>query len=194
MSIESMGDDFMRKYGSSPKRKHKKRVRKSFSSGGQGWENESERHQMASYGIKTGRKQREYAPKSTFRSAPLIKAGVGGAVFGLKAVGGFLAKRKADADRKKAEEDAKKKVEQEKEDYYYDGKITPAKEPIQNRVPFVKQLRDIENKQAWDKARLNAMQNKEEQFSRVLEAKRKQEQNKSSQETKEQIEKDYASV
>ena len=184
MSIEKMGDEFMRKYGSKPvKRKHKKRI----SSSNQGWTDEPVRHSMASYGIKSGRKTRDYTPKQTFNSAPYIKAGIGFGVAGLSATARFLAKKKADADRKRAEENAKQKF---KEDVFYDGKITPAKKPLEENIPFVKNLKDAERKQQFKEAQLHAMQQREDQYARVLEARR----NKAPQETKEQIEKDYASV
>lgn len=186
MSIEAMGTEFMRKYGASPKRKHRKRRTASS----QGWVNEPARHSMSAYGISSGRKQREYTPKTTFRSAPLLKAGLGLTVAGLGATARFLAKRKADADRKRLEEEQKKKEQQEKEDYYYDGQITPAREPIQDKIPFVKQFQDKQRQQLYKEAQMKAMQEKESQYARVLEARI----NNSNKETKEEIEKDYASV
>lgn len=188
MSIEAMGSEFMRKYGASPKRKHKKRVRKSYSA--KGWVNEPARHSMSAYGISSGRKQREYTPKTTFRSAPLLKAGLGLTVAGIGATARFLAKRKADADRKKAEEEQKKKEQQEKEDYYYDGQITPAREPLEDKIPFVKKFQEKQRQQLFREAQMKAMQQREDHYARQLEARI----NNSNKETKEEIEKDYASV
>lgn len=186
MSIEAMGSEFMRKYGSSPKRKHRKRRTASS----QGWVNEPARHSMSAYGISSGRKQREYTPKTTFRSAPLLKAGLGLTVAGLGATARFLAKRKADADRKKAEEQERERLQQEKEDYYYDGRITPAREPLEDKIPFVKKFQEKQRQQLFREVQMKAMQQREDQYARQLEARR----NNSNKETKEEIEKDYASV
>lgn len=170
MSIEAMGNDFMRKYGSKTvKRKHKKRVRKSFGGSGQGWVNESERHQMASYGIKTGRKEREYTPKTTFKSAPLIKAVVGSAVFGLKAGAGFLAKRREEMARKKAEELEKQRLDMEKERLEAPVRLAQA-EDLRRQHLHEERLANYKQAQA------RAVQNKEEQYAKILEARRKQEQ------------------
>jgi hypothetical protein len=175
MSIEQASKDFMRKYGDkSVKRKHKKRLRNSFS-GGQGWENESERHQMASYGIKTGRKAREYSPKTTFKSAPLIKAGIGLGLKGIGVTARFLAKRKADAERKKAEE---QKQQQEKEIQEAPLRLIEAEELRKKNI-------QQEKINAYKQAQLRAVQTKENQYARVLEARKRRQ---------EQIDKDYASV
>lgn len=171
MSIEAMGTEFMRKYGASPKRKHRKRRTASS----QGWVNEPARHSMSAYGISSGRKQREYTPKTTFRSAPLLKAGLGLTVAGLGATARFLAKRKADADRKKAEEQERERLQQEKEDYYYDGKITPAREPLEDKIPFVKKFQEKQRQQIFREAQMKAMQEKESQYAKQLEAKRRSE-------------------
>lgn len=186
MSIEAMGTEFMRKYGASPKRKHRKRRTASS----QGWVNEPARHSMSAYGISSGRKQREYTPKTTFRSAPLLKAGLGLTVAGLGATARFIAKRREEQARKKAEEEQKKREQQEKDDYYYDGNITLAREPLEEKIPFVKRFKEKERQQLWKEAQMKAMQQREDQYARQLEARR----NNSNKETKEEIEKDYASV
>ena len=183
MSIEQMGNDFMRKYGSSTVKKKRHRKRRT----GQGWVQEPARHSMSAYGIPSGRKKREYSfsPKTTFRSAPLIKAGLGATVFGLKTIGGAYKKAKeigAERERKRQEEEAKQK---EKEDYFYDGKIQQAKEPLENKIPFMKQLQAKERDIAYREAQAKAMEQKEDQYSKVLEARKRRQ---------EQIEKDYASV
>lgn len=57
LGVDWAYEDFMKKYGTKPvkKKKHKKTGSKSYSSSGQGWRGESERHRLASYGIKTGK-------------------------------------------------------------------------------------------------------------------------------------------
>lgn len=60
MSIEKMGDEFMRKYGSKPvKRKHRKRT----ASSNKGWTGESSRHALARMGVKTGNKSKNKVMK-----------------------------------------------------------------------------------------------------------------------------------
>lgn len=154
MSIEKMGDEFMRKYGSKPV-KRKSRKRKATSN--QGWTDEPVRHSMASYGIKSGRKTRDYAPKQTFKSAPYIKAGVGFGVAGLgaglgllKSTGSFLAKKREEKLRK----------DREREEYL-DGEIrTPLSERVRERVPFVRPIDNAIWNDTYYKAQLNAKRQK----------------------------------
>ena len=148
MSIEQMGNDFMRKYGSSSVKKKKHRKRKSVSAG-QGWVQEPSRHSMSAYGISSGRKKRTYSyqPKQQFRSAPMIKAGVGIIGAGVGATASFLAKRREEMKKKQAEEKAEKKRKEE----YYQGEIrkpTDVVSVVKEKIPFAK---TVEQKVAEEK-------------------------------------------
>jgi hypothetical protein len=164
MSIEAMGSEFMRKYGvKTVKRKHKKRRTTS-----QGWVNESERHQMASYGIKTGRKQREYTPKQTFRSAPLIKAGLGLTIAGVGATARFIAKRREEQAKRKAEEEAEKKRKEE----YYQGEIrkpTDVISVVKEKIPFAKTVEQKVAEENYFQAQQHAKQNRLDEINKNTE-------------------------
>lgn len=195
--IDSMTADFMRKYGGGSSGSKGNYVcvpssNKYVGAGsGKGWENEPARHSMSAFGIKSGRKGKE---KSKFRSEPFIKAGIGGAFAVARGVG----KVKAILDERKQKQKEKEERERQEKEYndnfVYDGSITPPRQNIFDKTldsnDFIKNLRKKEADRVYKEAQMKAMQEKESQYARVLEAKR----NKAPQESKEQIEKDYASV
>ena len=149
--VEWAHDDFMKKYGTKKpkKKKHKKSVSKSYSSN-QGWENESARHSLASYGVKTGTKSstnnfEKYKPAIAL-GAKGVSAGIGLA----KSTGAFLEKKREDKLRK----------EQEREEYL-DGEIrTPFKEKLEDKVPFVRTFDNARKNKSFSEAQRHAKQQK----------------------------------
>lgn len=170
MSVEQASADFMRKYGStSVKKKHHKK-RKSYSTGSQGWVEEPARHSMSAYGIKSGRKARDFQPKQNFKSAPYIKAGIGGAL----AVAGFIARAKAKADEKRKIKEAEEKAEKERKERIgiYEGqKDLPTRFVESN--PAIRYLEERQKRNDYLLAKRNAEKTRLEQAQKVYEIQHK---------------------
>ena len=155
--VEWAHDDFMKKYGTKKpkKKKHKKSVSKSYSTN-QGWENESARHSLASYGVSTGRKS---STADFEKYKPVIALGVKGLGAGIglaKSTGAFLAKKREDKLRKEQEREA-----------FLDGEIrTPLREKVKDRVPFVRPIDNVIKNENYFQAQQHAKKQRLEQMNK----------------------------
>ena len=155
--VEWAHDDFMKKYGTKKpkKKKHKKSVSKSYSSN-QGWENESARHSLASYGVKTGTKSSTNNFEKYKPAIALGAKGLGAGIGLAKSTGAFLAKKREDKLRKEQEREA-----------FLDGEIrTPLREKVKDRVPFVRPIDNVIKNENYFQAQQHAKKQRLEQMNK----------------------------